>query len=1428
MTTTHEDLICPILGDYFVDPVNLNCCGKAVSRQPLIEWLQMQLVCPLCRANLPDFDAVNAPMAKNLAYLVEKAKKENEEKTIKIDEKDHGWNAKIFPLINDRPSAYQQVIGRLQIANVNTNHQFKTLLIPVIDQSGSMSGKPIEQVKYSLNRILDITYKNPNLLTNIIHYHDIAKSTEIDKFTAIEFYKDIVSKIDKDSGGTNFSASFNEIKKVCGKFESNKEISSIVIIFLTDGIDSSVTADKRIDLVNSLKSNLSNVKKYTLHTVGFGASHDYDFLNNLRQIGTSEGAYRYANPTEDVDSLSNKINSILNVIVSSTGTPVTMVNSPLKIINGENGKYWVNLTKCDLTIPYKFTVSVNNGPPITIDSEFAQFVDFKKEEDNGELWDQWYSYLIDEIAGEMVTLSKQTVDTLDKQIHLELLLQRSKSIGLRIRNPINLSRLEKLCETVKTMQKGGAVDEKKINDMKFEGIYKTQVAVNTTKSKGNNIIPFEHVAPPKPKVPVGEWITISKKLGRYSRRCTSNVVAHYSNADAYQWIIDNTDKLNDVDANGSNLLIQSCCVGRYPLVKCMLETKSVDINHINKNGFTALDMAVLYGYWRTYDLMVKYGAKINQNGDTLLRTCMSNEKLTYNEEETIFTSNKYEEVASRLIRDKLAVVTDEMVDCAPTNDAFQWLSRRVNKIISLEAAITKGLYDIVKEKINTPRAIKTISWLPYLKIFEKADTNYTKIIKLLIENKKADPNEVMDIINPDDEKDITWPLFIACEKGNLELFNLLIQYASVEQLNRQSKKGTTVLWIASCNRHIDIVNVLLDKGADCNIANEKGDTALVSCCQKGNDLLVELLLGAGAKLNVYNRNRDNPILICCRTGHGKILDMLLKHLETTDPPELKSILEQCAEIDGLNPLFGATELNKVECIKVCVKYGAKLETRTANDNKIIQGATPLHLACFYGQFNAVQTLCELKADYTAITTVHGHNPLHLAIKYGHSNIVRYLLSVDKENKNINTMDKEGHLPVYYASMLGNEAILDEFFTNKLGLLLEKVLLSPPEIELKCADTLTKYGQSMSCYNHDFISDITMDKGMSVVTSALINGNKYLVDSLMQLGPDLNKKDNYGVPASFWASYLGYDKKSKPNELTLQMLDRVASAQKKSLQHKMLLNINNDKMITCVDKNEPINIILKMTQNYLMKIKDDVVSQMKSSYQSGMSMLGFLEKLKSNKLTNKLDNVDTVMKDMKIHLISTIASEDDCKLDPTHLMALYLYTGNMAIFNQVNAVLSDWQKHAVWHPYVYNLYQAVMILPAYVGEVYRMVNIPFDQKQYVVGNQIMWNTFSICSGDWNNAKELIAQKKGIIFIIKSLTGRNISKYSKYKVDNEAIFLPGTKFIINRILKPDIIAINQENIRDSTFKATEKDLERAHNKQASIIIEIHEVADVKAIE
>jgi hypothetical protein len=67
---------------------------------------------------------------------------------------------------------YYRCVGQLTIEPENPSVRFRTLLLVIIDRSGSMAGGPISQVKYSLHRILDMAYSQPDFVTHLVTYND--------------------------------------------------------------------------------------------------------------------------------------------------------------------------------------------------------------------------------------------------------------------------------------------------------------------------------------------------------------------------------------------------------------------------------------------------------------------------------------------------------------------------------------------------------------------------------------------------------------------------------------------------------------------------------------------------------------------------------------------------------------------------------------------------------------------------------------------------------------------------------------------------------------------------------------------------------------------------------------------------------------------------------------------------------------------------------------------------------------------------------------------------------------------------------------------------------------------------------------------------------------------------------------------------------
>ena len=114
------------------------------------------------------------------------------------------------------------------------------------------------------------------------------------------------------------------------------------------------------------------------------------------------------------------------------------------------------------------------------------------------------------------------------------------------------------------------------------------------------------------------------------------------------------------------------------------------------------------------------------------------------------------------------------------------------------------------------------------------------VITFLLTNKTTD----VDISNKFGET----PLMIASIEGNLPLVKSLIQVQKA-QINHI---GWTPLHYASAKGHLEIAQYLLTNGAIVDALSPGNTTPLMMAVQSGNDALVKLLLDKGADLQVRN------------------------------------------------------------------------------------------------------------------------------------------------------------------------------------------------------------------------------------------------------------------------------------------------------------------------------------------------------------------------------------------------------------------------------------------------------------------------------------------------------------------------------------------------------------------------------------------------
>ena len=116
-------------------------------------------------------------------------------------------------------------------------------------------------------------------------------------------------------------------------------------------------------------------------------------------------------------------------------------------------------------------------------------------------------------------------------------------------------------------------------------------------------------------------------------------------------------------------------------------------------------------------------------------------------------------------------------------------------------------------------------------------------------------------------------LIQAAERGDeAAVFFLTVRGADVNHWD--ARCDATPLYIAAQNGHDAVVRVLLDAGADKDLAANDGCTPLFIAAQNGHDAVVRALLDAGADKDLARNDGTTPLMIATQMGHTAIVRML--------------------------------------------------------------------------------------------------------------------------------------------------------------------------------------------------------------------------------------------------------------------------------------------------------------------------------------------------------------------------------------------------------------------------------------------------------------------------------------------------------------------------------------------------------------------------
>ncbi|KAH9498484.1 hypothetical protein Btru_007628 [Bulinus truncatus] len=251
----------------------------------------------------------------------------------------------------------------------------------------------------------------------------------------------------------------------------------------------------------------------------------------------------------------------------------------------------------------------------------------------------------------------------------------------------------------------------------------------------------------------------------------------------------------------------------------------------------------------------------------------------------------------------------------------------------------------------------------------------------------------------------------AKNNGHLELSILALckkgDWLSVEKKLKTSQSKPLVQ-----ENRLNIVEALVDKGADVNEPIADGRTALHFAAACSRDDTIRTLLSKNANPMVTGGPLNNyPLHLACARSSGAL--STTKLLLTAMGKDARTVKDK----DGMIPLFMAIEAGNVLVIKELLSQNSQGQiTCRRNDT----GDTALHLACRKKDLEAVKLLVDAGINLD-LKNKDGQTAVHVSTWEGDENVLRYLYSV---GANFSVQDKLERMPLHIAAERGHTDLVE--------------------------------------------------------------------------------------------------------------------------------------------------------------------------------------------------------------------------------------------------------------------------------------------------------------------------------------------------------------------------------------------------------------------
>ncbi|KAL5265325.1 hypothetical protein ACHWQZ_G006160 [Mnemiopsis leidyi] len=307
-----------------------------------------------------------------------------------------------------------------------------------------------------------------------------------------------------------------------------------------------------------------------------------------------------------------------------------------------------------------------------------------------------------------------------------------------------------------------------------------------------------------------------------------------------------------------------------------------------------------------------------------------------------------------------------------------------------------------------------------------------EIVKMLCD--KLEHEGVKNFINKTNDESMT-ALHFAVEVGAEDVVNFLVDKGADVTLKR--KNLDTPLHLAANHGFVEIATKLIGNGhtIDLDAKNLERMTPLHSAARMDREKMMHLLIDRGANLEALDKDGSTPLIMAAGWGQMAAVQILLEAgadvhaqdkrdktaifhaVEESRPKVLKLLLDRRGkenlgnEIDRFQntPLHLASQLGYISCVKVLLEFGFASDAQNEDD------MCPLHLAALHGRIQTVKELVKWDPAIVNDEDEIANTPLHYAAQAGH---VKTVIFLTEESADVDAKNQFGWTPMDCAAACG--------------------------------------------------------------------------------------------------------------------------------------------------------------------------------------------------------------------------------------------------------------------------------------------------------------------------------------------------------------------------------------------------------------------------